>query len=127
MNCAESLLCAANDEYSLGIDPVGLRIMAGFGGGMGLEMNCCGALSGAVAAISTMFTRTKAHEDPVVKDLCKAFLERFMEKHGEIYCGPLKELHRDGDEKVRCLPVVEMAAAVLKEIVKEEEARLQSS
>ena len=124
MNCAESLLCAANDVYSLGIDPVGLRIMAGFGGGMGLDMNCCGALSGAVAAISVRFTRTKSHEDPAVKELCKAFLERFMERHGEIYCGPLKELHRDRDEKIRCLPVVEMAAAELEEIMREAEATL---
>ncbi|NLK20427.1 MAG: hypothetical protein GX310_11590 [Synergistaceae bacterium] len=117
MNCAETLLRAANDEYGLGIGPEGLKMMAGFGGGMGLESNCCGALSGAVAAISAKFTTTKAHENPQVKELCKSYLNRFMEKHGNIFCGPLKERHKNEDEKLRCLAVVEIAARELEELM----------
>lgn len=121
MNCAESLIYAANDEYDLGIDHTGLKIMAGFGGGMGIETTCCGALSGAVAAISVRFTKTKAHENPEVKELCKTFLNRFAEKHGEINCSPLKELYRD--ERFRCAPVIELAAAELEKIMKEKQER----
>lgn len=116
MNCAESLLCAANDEYCLGLDVKGLRTMAGFGGGMGVETTC-GALAGAVAAISVRFTKTKAHENPEVRDICKAFLDGFSERRGSIICGPLKALYRD--EKFRCLPVIEMAATELEKIMKE--------
>lgn len=119
MNCAEALLRAANDEYGLGIGPEGLKMMAGFGGGMGLEMNCCGALSGAVAAISARFTKTKGHENPEVKELCRGYLNRFLDKHGEIFCGPLKERHKHADEKLRCLAVVEMAARELEDVMKE--------
>ncbi|MFA5674478.1 MAG: C-GCAxxG-C-C family (seleno)protein, partial [Thermovirgaceae bacterium] len=121
MNCAESLIYAANDEYDLGIDHTGLKTMAGFGGGMGIETTCCGALSGAIAAISVRFTSTKAHENPEVKELCKAFLERFAEKHGEINCAPLKDLYRN--ERFRCLPVVELAAAELERIMGEMQER----
>lgn len=123
MNCAEALLRAANDEYGLGIGPEGLKMMAGFGGGMGLENNCCGALSGAVAAISARFTKTKGHENPEVKELCRSFLSRFMGKHGNIFCGPLKERHKHADEKLRCLAVVEMAARELEDVMKEAETR----
>jgi len=117
MNCAESIIYATNDEYGLGIDHTGLKTMAGFGGGMAIESTCCGALSGAIAAISVRFTKTKAHENPEVKELCKIFLERFAEKHGEINCAPLKNLYRD--ERFRCLPVVELAAAELEKIMEE--------
>ncbi len=121
LNCAESLLYAANDEFSLGLDAKGLRTMAGFGGGMGVETTC-GALAGAVAAISVRFTKTRAHENPEVKEICKAFLDGFVERHGTMDCLPLKELYRDSDERFRCMPVVEMAAEELEKIMKSLEA-----
>jgi C_GCAxxG_C_C family probable redox protein len=116
MNCAESLIFAANDEYDLGLDETGLKTMAGFGGGMGVETTC-GALSGAIAAISVRFTKTKAHEDPEVREICKTFLEYFLDNRGSIICGPLKEMYRS--ERFRCMPVVEMAATELEKIMKE--------
>ena len=117
MNCAETILCAANAEYGLGLDATGLKIMAGFGGGMSVETACCGALSGAIAAISVRFTKTRAHENPEVKDLCKAYLTAFVDKHGVMDCLPLKELYRDSDERFRCMPVIELAAVELEEIM----------
>ena len=117
MNCAETILCAANDEYSLGLDPVGLRIMAGFGGGMGIGSTCCGALSGSIAAISVKFTSTRSHENPLVEELCRAFLEGFATRHGAIDCDPLKDLYRDS--RSGCLPVVERAAGELERLMLE--------
>lgn len=127
MNCAESMLCAANDEYGLGLDSTGLKTMAGFGGGMGVETTCCGALSGAIAAISVRFTKTKAHENPEVKELCKAFLDGFVARHGAMDCLPLKGLYRDDDERFRCMPVIEMAAEELERIMKESGDRRQAT
>ncbi|HBG14855.1 MAG TPA: hypothetical protein DDW96_06010 [Synergistaceae bacterium] len=119
MNCAESVLYAANDEYGLELDRAGLKTMAGFGGGMSIETTCCGALSGAIAAISVRFTKTKAHENPEVREICKDFLNGFVARHGEINCAPLKDLYRD--ERSRCLPVIEMAAEELERIMKDHE------
>jgi len=124
MNCAETILRAANDEYSLGLDPVGLRIMAGFGGGMGIGSTCCGALSGSIAAISVKFTSTRSHENPLVEELCRAFLEGFAARHGAIDCGPLKDLYRDS--RFGCLPVVELAAEELERSMLENESRVPS-
>jgi C_GCAxxG_C_C family probable redox protein len=87
---------------------------------MGVETTC-GALAGAVAAISVRFTKTKAHENPEVRDICKAFLDGFSEKRGSIICGPLKELYRD--ERFRCLPVIEMAAEELGKIMEGRESK----
>ncbi|MDO9508833.1 MAG: C-GCAxxG-C-C family (seleno)protein [Thermovirgaceae bacterium] len=123
MNCAETILCAANDEYGLGLDATGLKTMAGFGGGMGVETTC-GALAGAVAAISVRFTKTKAHEDPIVKDLCKKLMEKFVEEHGSMMCTPLKELYRD--ERFRCMPVIDRAVAVLEKVMNEAVTRTLS-
>ena len=48
--CAESVLMAVSQEYGMEIeDP---HVAMGFGGGMGLMGEVCGAVSGAVMAIS---------------------------------------------------------------------------
>ena len=121
MTCAETILYAANDEYALGLAPVALRPMAGFGGGMGIGSTCCGALSGSIAALSARFTTTKSHENPEINDLCRTFLERFTAMHGTINCDPLKDLYRDS--RFRCLPVVELAAEELEKLMLENESR----
>jgi len=124
MNCAETILCAANDEYGLGLDATGLKTMAGFGGGMGVETTC-GALAGAIAAISVRFTKTKAHENPEVKELCKGFLKGFIDRYGSMDCAPLKDHYRN--EQFRCLPVIEMAASELEKVMKGSGDRQQAS
>ena len=50
-NCAETVLCAANDAWDLHLEPAVIRTMGGFGGGMGTR-NVCGAVSGGIAALS---------------------------------------------------------------------------
>ncbi len=122
LNCAESLLNAANDIYDLDIEKNGLRIMAAFGGGMGIE-SVCGAITGALAALSVMFCENKAHESPELKELCRGYFAEFEEKYHSNICSQLKEKYRTEDEK--CLKVIEIAAELLEKVVKEEQIRVR--
>ena len=51
LNCAETILYAANDAYRLGLDKNALKMAAGFGGGMGID-SVCGALTGGIMVLT---------------------------------------------------------------------------
>lgn len=111
-NCAEAVLLWANEKYGLKIAPEDARLVSGFGGGLGAGENC-GALLGAVAALSKALVKDKAHLTPGFWEACAELVGRFRADLGSIECTELKEQYRRPD--VRCLYVVERAAAVLDE------------
>ena len=111
-NCAETVLLWANEKYGLHIAPEDIRLVSGFGGGLGCGENC-GALLGAVAALSKCLVRDKAHETPGFREACSELVKRFREDLGSVECVDLKAKYRQPD--VRCLYVVERAAALLDE------------
>ncbi len=111
-NCAEAVLLWADEQYGLGIAPEDAKLVSGFGGGLGCGENC-GALLGALAALSKMLVRGRAHETPEFRERCARLVDRFRADLGSIQCAELKEKYRRPD--VRCLYVVERAAALLDE------------
>jgi C_GCAxxG_C_C family probable redox protein len=115
LNCAETILYAANEEYNLNLTKETFKSMAAFGGGMAIE-DVCGAITGALAVLGILFTREKAHEGTLVKNLSIEFFRRFEEKFGTRNCKELKEKYRN-DEK-RCSDMVYYAAEILDDIVR---------
>ena len=111
-NCAEAVLLWANERYGLNVAPEDVRLVSGFGGGMGCGENC-GALLGAMAALSKALVQERAHVTPAFREACAELVGRFRADLGSIQCEELKEKYRRPD--VRCLFVVERAAAVLEE------------
>ena len=111
-NCAETVLLWADERYGLNVAPEDIRLVSGFGGGMGCGENC-GALLGAMAALSKVLVKDRAHTTPGFREACGELVRRFREDLGSIECTELKEKYRRPD--VRCLYVVERAAAVLDE------------
>ena len=111
-NCAESVLLWANERYGLRIPAEDVRLVSGFGGGLGCGENC-GALLGAMAALSKVLVQDRAHTTPGFREACGELVTRFRADLGSIECTELKEKYRRPD--VRCLYVVERAAAVLDE------------
>ena len=89
-NCAESVLRAANQEYGLGLKEEALRLVAGFGGGMGCG-EVCGALSGLIAALSEMRVRDRAHTTPGFSEECAEWVASFEKKTGGLRCCELKK------------------------------------
>lgn len=117
LNCAETILYTANDEYKLNLDKNTLKTMAAFGGGMAVE-GVCGAISGAIAALGILFTKDRAHESDRIKLLTKEFIEKFTERLGTENCKILKDKYRNDD--IRCEKMIIASAEILDEIVKRE-------
>lgn len=119
LNCAETMLYAANEEYNLDLDKKALKTMGGFGGGMAVE-DVCGAVTGSIAVIGIIFVIEKAHESDKVKKITGEFIKRFDDKLGTKNCKILKDKYRNDD--VRCLKMIETAADILDDIIKKETA-----
>lgn len=117
LNCAETILYAANEEYELGLDHKALKTIAAFGGGMGVE-SVCGAISGALAALGVLYVKEKAHESTRIKELSKEFIQKFKTELGTDNCAILKQNFRT--EEAGCSKMTHAAATILDEIVKRE-------
>lgn len=114
-NCAESLIHAANEVYGFNLNDRSMKMMAGFGGGVYHE-GLCGAISGAVATLSIIYTDTVAHESEILEEVIAHFFGEFKEEFGTINCQKLKEEFRT--EKEGCKKIILAAAKILDEIVK---------
>lgn len=114
LNCAETIIYAANEEYNLKLDKKALKTMAAFGGGMAIE-SVCGAVTGSLAVLGIIFTKERAHESDRIKELTKEFFNKFEEKFGTSNCGKLKEGYRT--EENRCSVMLYSAAEILDEII----------
>lgn len=120
LNCAETIVYAANEEYGLNLEKNTLKTMAAFGGGMGIE-STCGAVTGALAILGIIFTKERAHESDKIKQLSQEFFKSFEDKLKTSNCKELKEKYRTDDE-VRCSSILFAAAEVLDNIVIREKA-----
>ncbi|SET59550.1 C_GCAxxG_C_C family probable redox protein [Natronincola peptidivorans] len=118
LNCAEATLYAINDAYDLQLTKDALKMMAGFGGGMAIE-ETCGAVTGAIAALSIMFVEDRAHEGDRIKSIVKKLFHRVEEKLGTANCKLLKEKYRHNDEE-KCKYIVLAVAEVVEEIIQDE-------
>ena len=114
------MLLWANEKYGLGVAPEDVKLVSGFGGGLGSGENC-GALLGALAALSKALVRERAHATTGFGATCAGLVNRFRAELGTIECTELKEKYRRPD--VRCLYVVERAAAILDEYMQELEEK----
>lgn len=117
LNCAETILYAANEEYDLDLDKKSLKMMAAFGGGMAIE-SVCGVITGAISVLGILYTKERAHESTRIKELTGEFFEKFEGKLGTKDCSELKNKFRNDD--IRCSIMIDTAAEILDEIVHRE-------
>jgi C_GCAxxG_C_C family probable redox protein len=117
LNCAESILYAANDEYNLKLNKDALKTMAAFGGGMGVE-GVCGAISGVLGVLGIMFVKDRAHESDKIKLLSQRFIKNFEARLNSQNCGELKKNYRN--ETTGCSSIVDTAVEILDDIIREE-------
>ncbi len=117
LNCAETILYAADRAYDLRLPKAALKLAAGFGGGMGVERTC-GVLTGASMVFSALFVHDRAHEGNRVERLNREFFRRMEDFLGHVDCGPIKKRWRTVEDG--CHPVKIEAARVLQEIIDRE-------
>ena len=117
LNCAVSVLLAANDTYSLGLKKKDAQLITAFGGGMGCG-NLCGALAGSMAALGKVFLAEDEMYKPDFKDVCAGFVAKFNEKWGTTLCAPIKEVNAT-DPRTRCSVTVLETGNLLQEYIDE--------
>ncbi|MFW9926651.1 MAG: C-GCAxxG-C-C family protein [Candidatus Thorarchaeota archaeon] len=90
-NCSQSVFRALLEKYGMYFDE-GTAAMAGLGGGIGLQGNVCGAVSGAVAALGVLNSRTvsdfEEHKNTTYTSAAK-FSYKFKKKFDTIICDEL--------------------------------------
>ena len=135
-NCAQAVFCAFCDEMGLDLDTAA-RLSSSFGGGLGRLRELCGALAGAELALG-MLRGYSDVTDPALKAehyaRVRELAERFRARNGTILCRELlKDVktvpggapeRRTPDFYARrpCLRLVGEAAALLEQLLAEEDA-----
>jgi C_GCAxxG_C_C family probable redox protein len=106
LNCSESVFKAVIDAGMIDLEPEMVRLATGFGGGIGLAGHNCGALVGAVMAVSAAYGRSNPMEgdkeerikrlngNPGIYRFFNQIPSEFIEMNGAIDC---KEFNRDYD------------------------------
>jgi len=108
MNCAETILALANDEFNFGLEERNIRIMTGFGGGM-YEEETCGVVTGGIAALSMIFPKERLKE--IVIDFKKQIRVEFSSN----ICSSIKPIHRSEIEG--CYRVIHDSYEILRKII----------
>lgn len=126
-NCAESVLLAFLDTHTAPFPREIVTLSSGFGGGIGRSKNLCGAVSGAVLALSAVKGRNPlAHETRAARsaELSKVYplfheLVTEIEDHcGSLICRELSAPHGDFESKARrqsCLEMIGYCAGLAAE------------
>lgn len=90
-NCAQTVMRTVLEHYGMDFKE-STKAMAGLGGGVGLDGNVCGAVSGAVAALGVLNSRRfedfEQHKNETYTSALK-FMYKFRKKHETIICDEL--------------------------------------
>lgn len=132
-NCSQAVAAAFAPEMGLDVDAV-VKLMSGFGGGMGRMREVCGTFSGIVAVVSQLYGYSDPKEQKGKKELyekIQALAEKFKADNGSIICrellglsapegSPVPEARTSEYYKKRpCPELCRYAADILDEFIKE--------
>lgn len=99
-NCAQSVLSTFSDV--LNVEPEQLKaVTVGFGGGMGMQQETCGAVTGAYMAFS-IYASNKTDDNAVAKaesaSMIRDFSKRFIRIEGSTSCKELMGVDLSNEE-----------------------------
>lgn len=122
-NCAEAIFLTFREFLAPEIDPKMVRLLTGFGSGVG-EAGCmCGALSGAICSINLVAGRRDNTESrDCAYDYAKEFHDRFVAKFGTTCCRGLNPHPFETREHLtNCLKITGNTGKLLMEYLQERE------
>lgn len=119
-DCAERMLRSINEGYQLHLSDETLKLAAAFGGGMGMQYTC-GAISGALMGLASMFVKERAHEDDRIRELAKELFTVVETKLGCSDCLTLVNKHRTASDK--CSKIIFTVAEAVDEIIEREQKK----
>lgn len=118
-NCAEAVFCAAMEAWGVEMPRETVKVMAGFGGGMGCG-NVCGAVTGGSAALSCRFVEGKGgHTSPRLMNKVRNYVRLVRQEFGSEDCIGLKpQFFRP---EIRCRLTIEQVAGILDQVYEMED------
>lgn len=136
-NCAECVFEAVINNVETGLPPEVLKVATGFGGGMGLFGDTCGAVSAAVLSVSAVHGRSKLPEGEGKESAKKAAQElygtpglyrlfnqipnRIKAKYGNTLCRDLTAKWQDTwlcrEHALSCRELITDAAGIAAELI----------
>ncbi len=122
-NCAESVFLAFREYLAPDMDPETVKLVTGFGGGLGHAGCLCGALSASIMALDMLKGRTsKEGSRKEAYELASEFHDRFKKEFGGTCCRVLNK-HPFGtvEQRSACLKTTGNAAKLLMEFLLEKE------
>ncbi|MEG6521809.1 C-GCAxxG-C-C family (seleno)protein [Desulfotomaculum sp. 1211_IL3151] len=120
-NCAEAIFLAFREYLAPEISPETVKLITGFGGGLGHAGCMCGALTGSIFALNTVKGRTSKEEsrNPAY-ETAREFHDRFLQQFGSTCCRVLNEHPFDSKEHLKnCLKLTGNTGKLLMEFLLE--------
>lgn len=125
LNCAECVMTAMMNHFETGLPKEAIKLATGFGGGMGHTKNTCGAITGAVMALSAIVGR----ENPMAKEtmperiaelqdiyaVVGPMVHEMEEEYGTLICSELSNPHGEWEGKARkknCMQMISYCAGL---------------
>ncbi|ABO50930.1 C_GCAxxG_C_C family protein [Desulforamulus reducens MI-1] len=120
-NCAEAIFLAFREYLAPELSPELVKLITGFGSGVGHAGCLCGALSGSVMALNMVKGRTSNQEKrDAAYDTVRQFHDRFREQFGSTDCRVLNPHPHDTPEQLKnCLKITGGTAKLLMEFLQE--------
>lgn len=137
-NCSECVLEAVLQNVDTGLPKETLKMATGFGGGVGLFGDTCGAICGAVLAVSAVHGRSELPEGEDRKDALKKGKQqlygkpglyrifnqipnKLKKKYGKTRCGDITAEWQDQwlcrDHALHCREIITDAATIAAELI----------
>ncbi len=118
-HCSEAILLALGEHYLRGVDPLALRIATPFAGGIGgTHAETCGALTGGIMLIGSLYGRVDGQtNDDRCLALAAEFRERFLREFGFTNCQALKDNWVGKPGQASCKDLTGRSAGLLIEIL----------
>lgn len=134
LNCSECVMQTFLDLHGSELPPEIICMSTGFGGGMGHTKNTCGAITGAVMALSAVAGRKHPMEKETmaeriqelhgIYDIVGRMVTEMEEKFGTLICSELSAPHGDFESKSRkksCMQMIGDCAAISMKYIQEAE------
>lgn len=122
-NCAEAVFLTFQELLAPEMDPSMVKLMTGFGSGIGQTGCMCGALSGAIVALNMIKGRTSNMDSrEEAYQYAREFTERFTDKYGATCCRVLNPYPFETKEHLtNCLKITGNTSKMLMEFLEQKE------
>lgn len=120
-HCAEAVAAAITEVFHPESAPSICKMATGFGGGIGgSKTEVCGALSGGLVALGSLFGRTDPNESrDYIYKLATEYKQRFHDHFGSTNCRAILDSFGNNDPKPMCRQLTAEAAGILYDLLRE--------